>query len=91
MSDQAKCLKCECTENLIPVVSQGARTDDVICVPCVRREDEFSFCKLCAEEFAYYTEELTEDGECQDHKGELTLSPEDQEGWEHNARKWSEE
>lgn len=60
------------------------------CNSCALEGEEVGHCRYCGEDQIYPIEMLNYNWECPDHDGESILSPEDQEGWEHNILKWNE-
>jgi hypothetical protein len=91
MGGSKVCCECQSTSQLFPIKENDIETEEYVCLSCIKEGDSFGFCDYCGEEFAYPVSELNDYDECPDHKGESILSPEDQEGWEHNIRKWNEE
>lgn len=90
MNESKFCCECQSAVQLIPIKAEDQEAE-YICSSCIKQSNSFGLCKFCGEEIAYPVSELNKEGECADCQGESTLSPEDQEGWEHNIRKCSEE
>lgn len=93
MNESKICRECQRTVQLIPIKAEDTEDQETeyICSSCIKQSNSFGLCKYRGEEIAYPVSELNKEGECADCQGESTLSPEDQEGWEHNIRKCSEE
>lgn len=78
------CSICGCPgEMTTPAETDHNHTEQLwVCNYCIKKDEEVGQCRFCGENEIYPIAMLNSNGECPEHTGESTHSPEEQEGWD---------
>ncbi len=80
--------ECECcgkkTRHSVPLFSSDDIDDPIaqVCGACRTNEREYAYCTYCGYDTLYRANEVNAAGECYEHRGEGSLSDEEQEDWD---------